>query len=976
MLYFIRISIAVAMLFAVFMTAEAQKTPDYKGTPLKQVAQPLKLNKKLSLQKDAEEIAVLVRSQFIDHKPNDQSVVTISRPTFKVERDTNQRADNSECDKSTVKSNDAILTVIKLGTADSSEDASVVQTETVNIPPDCAFEFKFPDLSLEDNTGYAWSVSNTREKDQVEVKWHSFFYTTHPVDTSDNRSPPHQCEKNHVMDGSFLENKREVWQAADLNRFRTQGVQVIDNGHDDSGAIVFENSREIAYQRLAQPIRQSERYQMKLSVKNAGKHNFQIKVVAFNGRLGNLTPSRDLAVVAVTGNIQPFNNWMKVTLPAWTSLNDFENLAIVISNPQNRPILAIVDRICFTFSSDKSCGPSVDMANFGEGVPNIPQNTDPVETEFEYLAGSVSDLYPNQNTASTDWYEAADDEVFQCTSLGGSFAPGQEENIDKLVQETEAFVAANAQDLSILDDLNIPAPDESALTLPRVGNVNDEKCTARIVDPSRPFSGRDVVYVHGLQKAALDGYKERPPLFTGRWPADAEEFNAPGGEYFEASSTYWSQHIKAGLGDTSTPSNTYLVANWSTNQHIPVAVHAILAQVSDAMSGRNVKGVKPSKSAEGKNQCFGDNGIVFVTHSTGGLVVSTLFGYIEMNKNNPTSPFHVSQDMYDKLDGQVGFNAAYGGSPVASAGLATHSQSQTTHVMGDAIRDIFGDGPSSGAATFDPFKTVMADLGLPAYVTHYKNIMARGTKPTLMVAGTLTGASGESSSQTGAELLIRGYNDGVLSSWVQTNHRVERPKYTVKNPLKLIDMGAPPIKATSMVAKGKTIGLGGKFRYYVTPYLAPSGMLQVQSVDRIDDPRSYIRNHYPIIQTSGDHFDNVNKADRNGMDYYRPMSTSKRNNEESNVVHTQDVYNQGLMADSFGNLTQEWVKKKTWGFHFVKVIWIRKEIRFFGRTFGVWVPKPTWHYYEYTLWQRNYHLLSDYKTKRAVNYVYDYAFKD
>ena len=974
-----RMIIALAIALAVFSLAEGQDRRNLQVKPLEKNEQETAVKKKRQIQakKEALELAVRANTNFIGHTPSDQSVITNRRPTFKVERDSNRRSDTSSaCEKSALKSNNAVLTVIELGTADSSGDVSVVQTETVNIAPDCAFEVKLQDLTLKDNTAYAWSVVNAKEEGRDDVMWHSFFYTTQPVDTSNDKTPPHLCEKNHVMDGSLLTREKEIWRAASLTRLQNQSIQIIENGHDDSGAIAFENSREIAYQQLAQRLRQSQRYQMKLSAKNVGKSSFQIKVIAFNGRLSALTPSQDLAVVAITGNMRPFDEWVKVTLPAWTSTGDFENLGIIVSNAQGRPISALIDQICFGPSSDTSCGPSVDMSSFAEGVPDIPDNTEPVETEFEYLAGSVNDIYSNQNTGSTDWYGTADAEVLQCSSIGGSFAPGQEDEIDELVAKTEGFVAANAQDLSDLEDMNVTVPDENALTLPQVGNVNDEKCTARIVDPSRPFSGRDVVYVHGLQKAALDGYKERPPLFSGRWPADAEEFNAPGGEYYDASATYWSEHIKAGLGDMSLPSNTYLIANWSTNQHIPEAVNAILTQVSDAMSGRNVQGITPSKSAKGKDQCFGDNGIIFVTHSTGGLVVSTLFGYIEKNKNNPRSSFYISQDMYDKLDGQIGFNAAYGGSPIASAGLVTHSQNRLNHIMGDAVRDIFGDGPSSGAVGFDPFRTVMADLGLPQYISYYKSIMDRGAKPTLTVAGTLTGASAETASQTGAELLIRGYNDGVLSSWVQTSHRVQRPKYKVKNALKLIDMGATPIKATSMVAKGKTIGLGGKFRYYVTPYLAPSGMLQAQSVDRVDDPRSYIRNHYPIIQTSGDHFDNVNKADRNGMDYYRPMSTSKRNNEESNVIHTQNVYNQGLMADEFADLTNEWVKKKTWGFHFVKVVWVRKERRFLGRTIRFRVPKLTWHYYEYTLWQRKYHLLEDYKTKRAVNYVYDYAFKD
>lgn len=552
---FFRILTLLGLCLASFSPANAQDRLERKDVPAKKVVPLNKPGQVLQVSPNLAEVVKKGSAQFINFEPKDKSVVTTSRPIFRIERDLNRRSDQNRCDKSALSNNAAKLTIIKTGTVETTSNSSIVLEEVVNIAPDCRFETTFSKLSLEQNTGYAWSVSGLKDKEVSEKKWNSFFYTTRPVDHSGDTNEPHLCEKNHITDASLLGRKETAWQMSGQTLRRFQPAAIVENGHDDGGAMVFESPREVAFQSLIQGERQSERYQMNLSVKNTGKHNFQVKVVAFNDVLRSLEPSQDVAVVAVTGNIQPFADWVKVTLPPWTAIGDLENLAIVVFNAQGRPISALVDRVCLSFSSDKSCGPSVDMAEFGIEAFEVP-DTEPVETEFDYLAGSVSDIYPNQDTQSTDWYETSNEEVFQCTSVGGSFAPGQEEDIDKLVEQTEAFVEANAQDLSLLEDLNIVVPDEETLILPNVGNVNDEKCTARIVDPSRPFSGRDVVYIHGLQKPALEGYKSRPPKFTGRWPADAGEFNAPGGEYFDAAASYWRPHISAGLGNWAEPTNS------------------------------------------------------------------------------------------------------------------------------------------------------------------------------------------------------------------------------------------------------------------------------------------------------------------------------------------------------------------------------------------------------------------------------------
>ncbi|MFT5662319.1 MAG: hypothetical protein ACI9TV_002969 [Sulfurimonas sp.] len=908
-------------------------------------------------------------TRYINLSPTDTQVLINPYPIFKFERNAISTSSTISCANSTATLNDVKLKVIKIDA--QNVNAVVALEQIIQVPNECNFEINFPTLTLEENVGYAWYVSDPDDIEDENTTWNSFIYSTQSIGEGD--IDPHSCEKNMVQDQSFLQDN-SPWETASVPQFTSiLPAIILANGDEDNGAGHLQTPNDVLFQTLAYPMEQGKYYQLKFSLKHEGKTDFQIKALAFNGTLDSLQPDLNTSIIAVTGTMTNQNNWVKVTLPAWQANSDFSNLAIAIFNENNETISALIDRVCIAEASYDGCGEEVDVTI---DVPSgfDMNNSDPVITITRYEAGATSDLYPNYDTSTSNWYADVNNTDLECSSIGGGEELTSEEQaeLDYILSQEEGL----DDDYALIDsmELNNTSPDINETGLPLVTTTaGDKTCGDRIVDLSKPFSGRDIVYVHGLQQAVLNGYKHHPPTFTGRWPNDAADFYE-GGEYHNATKGYWNNHIRHVLGgDETDPTNSYLIVTWSTNQHLYPAINAILKQVQDARDGNNA-GVVFSKEGRNKGQCFGDNGIVFVSHSTGGQIISTMFGLLELNKNNLASPFHIDSSLYDLMDAQVAFDAAFRGSPIATAGLVTNSISVLTHLMGDGIRKLFNDDVLSGASTFVPRDTIMADLGLESYRSHYRSIMEEGTKPTLMLAGTLTGAPTDMS-RTAAEVLIRGYNDGVLSSWSQTNHMTKRPKYWVKNKWLLKDLHAERAKKMSMYRKGKIFFNPLKFRYFVTPYLSPSGMIQYNSVQSVADDRAYLKNHYPIIQAPANHFGNVDEIHLNGNSYYQPYEYFENNWEESSVVHDASLYTRGLLSTEFATLPYIEIAKETWGLHWIKTIWVRKEIKIFGKVIRLKVPKFTWHYYEYIKWQRQYELLRNSKDKKGADYMYQYLLR-
>ncbi|MEL6943237.1 MAG: LamG domain-containing protein, partial [Bacteroidota bacterium] len=216
-------------------------------------------------------------------------------------------------------------------------------------------------------------------------------------------------------------------------------------------------------------------------------------------------------------------------------------------------------------------------------------------------------------------------------------------------------------------------------------------------DSSKPFGGRDIVYIHGLNLDHLMLPFNSPPSFTGKWPADKEDFYI--GDFKSRAFSTWEQHIARELcngGNINNPTNNYLVASYPCAQRLSTGINAVVTQIKDAIeTGR---GVVWAQNNQDCRQVFGKE-IVLISHSTGGLLTSTLVGLGPMS--NPSSPSYdlnveLSQGDFkaitDKVQAHVAFNGALLGSPLArmalrvsNSGIGTTTAAFET-LFGDAIR--------------------------------------------------------------------------------------------------------------------------------------------------------------------------------------------------------------------------------------------------------------------------------------------------
>ncbi len=937
--------------------------------------------------------------RYVHLVPTNMALVSTPTPTYTFERDRDRTSSIVDC--STLNNppkHNVHVEIVKTGTTATSDGtAQVVLQQTVQVPDDCRFQMHLP-LQLEEYVGYAWRVtSDDQEELQPHTEeWHTFVYAQNGVEDATAGAP---CENNIVRDWTFFRQGALQWQTVPVGNFTpiTQAMWVAQ-GDGDNGAGVLQTPQTVLFQNLRQPIVQGKRYRLKFSLKHNGKNDFQVKAIAFNGVLDSLEADSNKSIIGFTGTITGNGSWFEVVLPVWQANRDFDNLAIAIVNDANTTLSALIDKVCLVETNDSGCGDTEEnMGLVPDGFDLDSSN--PVITQFEYLNGAVEELYPGYDTTTANWYEEYNASQWGCSSIGGELSDEEEAQIDLELVDPELDQA--------LEDLNNSLPtllqtaygvdnNSSDMNLtPIVNTYNPEKCKPRIVDPSKPFSGRDIVYIHGLQIDALKSNLTTPQRFQEKWPQDWQRFYS-GGDIIKKARSYWAKHIQRELGalydplnDTfSTPTNSFAVVSWSANQRVRYAIHAVLTQIRDAMTGNNPN-VYLSERAQNAGQCFGDNGIVVITHSTGGLIASAMFGIAERS-NDPganitgygkTVNIHNSYGdvrfITDKIDAQIGLNAAYGGSPFASKALEYIGAIYTSPIpiisIAGGIADYFLGGMASFVnmsnwETF--FRSSLVDL-MPEVAAERWRPWQASAIPTLILSSAYL-AKSDIGSNIGKRF-ITGFDDLVLSPSSQTASYIRKPRFKVKNKGKLKDKGVAEDRADGLIKDGKKASGTGKRNFFNTPYVAPTGMLQGNSVQSLVDPTNYtVPNHHLVLQTAGNHFDNVNELDDRFYDYTKSHSLT---NEETAIVFNPALYSQGLLSQSFGTLNREWIRKEAWGFYLPHLKWKYRQVRIFGQTIGMHIPYWVWQYHEIIKWLRKYHLLEGYKEKVGADYMYEYVLK-
>ena len=940
--------------------------------------------------------------------PSAEEVIYTSSPTYKYSLMTGSKLGGTKT---------VILTLVKLSDDPNwiAEDNIILQEEVESALNNTTTK-NFSNVSLELNNAYAWNIELKGETPiEDEMNWNVFYYLEKGTIISDE--DPHACNTKYIGNPSFKD--KSYWKTTNTSFTTKTNTNTVSNGHDDIGAGSIIGPNTIIYQKLQTRILKDKSYQLKFSLNQKNQKSeskFKIKAIAFNGTLNSLTPTSDIAIMTVSGSIPYKNDWSKVTLSAWEAHKDFESIALIFI-PENRKttINLFLDRVCLD-EVESAC----DQNNVTFGIENTQGDDSITVTNNEYWAGSVQDLYPDQDTSDADWYaNIADDE---CQSIGGEDSEDDQVVID--IQEEKEIEEAKEELQKISKELEKSAPKMfvplSTIT-PIQQNEKDIKCSKkdRVLDNSKPFGGRDIIYIHGLQLQAILGNLKSTPTFQGKWPENKNAFYKEGGiystgdedqdgEYYNEAMKgktdengndhpgYWENHIKRGLGSLTSPSNSYLIATYSANQRLDVSIHAVLTQIKEAMEGNNVN-LQRSKNAVSTGECFGSNGIVVITHSTGGLLASTMFGIAEQSHTNQRFRDYYGDVRFitDKIDAQIGFDAAYGGSELAEIGknvlakvtnntlllqLATEYLSRGQVHLSDHV-DI------AHLRQLDPQGTILTDLTPSVSANLWRPYMA-STIPTLTMTGSTIGNPHKSTVASpmmtkAGNYFIKGYDDGVLSSLSQANSRNDFSRFRVKNRGKLVDKGHRDNKKDGVIhasKQGQHSNIGTR-NYYNTPYLSPTGMLQGNSVASIIDPtNNHVPNHHTVLQTSGDHYDNVDLVNRySHYSYLKTKGSGSEppiiNNEETGIVFNPALYSTGLLNRDFSGLNQELIRNEKWGFHAPKITMVRKCIRLFRKERCIKLPKISWHYYEYIKWQRKYHLLKDYETKLGMDYMYEYILR-
>jgi len=532
-------------------------------------------------------------------------------------------------------------------------------------------------------------------------------------------------------------------------------------------------------------------------------------------------------------------------------------------------------------------------------------------------------------------------------------------------------------------------------------------------DLSKPFGGRDIVYVHGLNLDHIFLPFNSPPYFTETWPTDKEAFYTG---YFKGRAySTWKEHIQRELGDLITPSNNYLVAAYPCGQRLEVGINAVVTQIKDAIeTGRGVVWSNPNPECR---QTFGKE-IVIVSHSTGGLLTSTLLGLGEMS--DPTSASYDSnvlnsqgnfKNITDRVKAHISFNGALSGSPLARAALLlsnSHVGSVAAafeDMAGDAIRKadqemcdwhFSPDNPGNYLSCNDPSapycdfnfsfcpniggalnilgalnptwanNTVLMDLE-PIVANKWGNATyGNATCKTVTAASTFSGIPQNSTATEAliSKFIIEGLDDGVLMMDCQCARKkifpftkpskfLVRPNLVARN----FDMGNPAfLKAANLYAEMKT-----PVPILASPFAGNSctsgktttGML-TWLLAQDNHPRW--PNHFSFIQGAGYHYEAWDLGG-NGADYYNSWFGNATTYEESLGITNSAIHNNvsgtitPLVHSDIRNEEIELVRKKTIGFNL------------FGR------------YFEIPIWKRTYHLLDNYQNEDMVSYVYDYVLK-
>lgn len=822
------------------------------------------------------------------------------------------------------------------------------------------------------------------------------------------------CNNNIITNGTFengltegILGQRGIVDNWDLGYGKPE-IIASDEGCGSRGYIRLKGSKKTGaciVQDLQSPkIKQGKKYRfsacIRLSNKNQITNYAYIKVIAYNGNLPSSiqhpVPSSTIATMGWSGKIMQ-KDWITFSLDAWTAPKDFDKIGIYcFSDSDDVMSVCELDKICLTETKEvRSCG---DYTYNEDGQPEIDASVmsnaqNQVTTYYEENRGKLIDLYQYEKyDGTTSFYQLNDD----CASIGGQIPDANMKfNADEALKE----LGFNGGTEELEKILKTQYTDTSKKTkLKPISPISNTECKISY-NPNQnlPFSGRDIIFVHGLKLEHLCARASKNSGAIKNWPTDKSEFYS-GGYYNKVAVDGWKDHIQEWLRSRG-HNNRFLIVSYNCSQRADVGAHAILTQIRDAMdTGEGVDFIKEDPRGR---RCFGRDAVI-ISHSTGAIVVDIAMSIAEKSKHNATIQKRFGNIGFipNNMKLHVALHGAFNGSSLASLYIAAQNvtglSSLTNHFV---CKDISGNPYNTKAIAL---QSILIDLQPSIANTLWRPFVSSTPVATITVAGGHAHGTYELPATINIPM-HPGFDDGVLTMGCQSaNPFIETsgtPVGFIRHSWlpRLYDMGTA--KANSSRANKYFLNqtYGTLFSPFVagasTAFLSPTGMVQpVLSIPPISNPENRITNHYSFLQTASDHYkgprgkkegsplshngegyDPNNHNTTSGFRYlnYDYSDDSGRHWEESLVITDPVVYSKGYINPSIKSLPQETIKGEYLDFDV------------YGPQFSFkCCPKPKFKFWwgpmfhvKFTIWERKYHLMSDSDTECEAGYVYKYVLR-
>ncbi|MBL7886932.1 MAG: hypothetical protein JNJ52_09305 [Flavobacterium sp.] len=724
-----------------------------------------------------------------------------------------------------------------------------------------------------------------------------------------------------------------------------------------------------------------------------------LKVIAFNGNLPSSLqhplPSSTNSIMGWSGKILS-KDWITFSFDVWTANKDFDKIGIYCcTDSDDVKAVCDIDKICLIETTDeRSCD---DYTLNENGLPELDssltaQAQNQVTTYYEQDNGKLIDLYGYKGyDGTTSFYQMNDD----CASIGGQIPQSVVDyNIDEELKELG--FEGGIEKLKEL--VKTEYKDRSKPTkLKPIPPISNGQCkNSYTPNTNLPFSGRDIIFVHGLKLEHLCAKAGGIAGAQKNWPSGKSEFYA-GGYYNQIAVLSWQDHIQEWLRSRGY-NNRFLIVAYNCSQRADVAAHAILTQIRDAMD--HGEGVNFVENDTRKKECFGRDAVI-VSHSTGAFIADIAMSLAEKSKHDPiiSQRFGNVGFISDNMKLHISLQGSFNGSSLASLYIAAQNNPVLSSISNYFVcKDISGNPFNTRAIAL---QSILIDLQPSVSSTLWRPFISTSPVSTITVAGGHAHGTYELKPTLNIPL-HPGFDDGVLTMGSQSaNPYTETPGTPVGfirngNIAKLYDMGVAKTSFSRANEYFLNQTCGTLFSPFVagasTAFLSPTGMVEpVLSIPALSNPENRLSNHYSFLQSSSDHYkgprgkkqgvpythngegyDPYNHNGTSGFRYlnYDYSDDSGRHWEESLVITNPAVFSKGFVNPLIINQPIEKTKGEYLDFD---VYGPQLSIKCCPLKFKFWWG-PMFHV-NITIWKRKYHLMSDSETECESGYVYKYILR-